>query len=48
MSVEENLKKFNIELPEPKNPVGAYIATKSIGNYFLFLGKFQSMLKETL
>ena len=39
MSVEENLKKFNIKLPEPKDPVGAYVATKIIGNLLFVSGQ---------
>ena len=35
MIIEENLKKFKIILPEPKDPVGAYVATKKI-DHFLF------------
>ena len=29
--IDRNLKKLNIILPEPKAPVGAYIATKIVG-----------------
>ncbi len=36
MIIEENLKKFKIILPEPKDPVGAYVATKKI-DHFLFI-----------
>ena len=28
MSIEENLKKNNIELPKAADPVGSYVATK--------------------
>ena len=31
MSIEKNLKKNNIKLPDPKDPVGAYVASKIIG-----------------
>ena len=27
-SIDSNLKKLNISLPDPKAPVGAYVATK--------------------
>ena len=39
MSVEENLKKFNIKLPEPKEPVGAYVATKISANLLFVSGQ---------
>jgi len=39
MSVEENLKKFNFELPEPKAPVGAYVAAKIIGKLLFISGQ---------
>jgi enamine deaminase RidA (YjgF/YER057c/UK114 family) len=39
MSAEENLKKFNFELPEPKAPVGAYVAAKIIGKLLFISGQ---------
>tara|TARA_Y100000816_G_C26104390_1_gene586304 strand:+ start:2629 stop:3087 length:459 start_codon:yes stop_codon:yes gene_type:complete len=36
MSIEENLKKYNLKLPEAKDPVGSYIASKIV-NKFLFI-----------
>ena len=36
MSIQENLNKLNIILPEPKAPVGAYVATK-ITNKILYI-----------
>ena len=39
MSIEENLKKLDIILPEPKDPVGAYIATKIFGNLLFISGQ---------
>ena len=36
MSFEENIKKNDITLPEPTNPVGSYVATK-ISNKMLFI-----------
>ncbi len=36
MGIEDNLKKFKIFLPEPKDPVGAYVAIKKVG-YILFI-----------
>ena len=30
-NAQENLDKFKIILPEPKDPVGSYLATKKVG-----------------
>ena len=38
-SVEDKLKQLNIILPEPKAPVGAYVATKIIGNLLFVSGQ---------
>ena len=32
MSAEKNLNKFNINLPKAPDPVGAYVASKIVGN----------------
>ena len=32
---EDNLKKLNIILPQPPDPVGAYVAFKKAGNLLL-------------
>jgi len=37
--ISENLKKLNIELPVPPDPVGAYVATKKIGNLLFVSGQ---------
>ena len=39
MTVEDNLKKFNLILPSPKPPVGAYVATKIIGKLLFISGQ---------
>ena len=39
MSIEENLKKNNIKLPDPKDPVGAYVASKVIGKLLFISGQ---------
>tara|TARA_B100000686_G_C16351772_1_gene743235 strand:- start:249 stop:710 length:462 start_codon:yes stop_codon:yes gene_type:complete len=39
MSVEENLKKLNIELPKAADPVGSYVATKKSGNLLYISGQ---------
>ena len=36
MSIEDNLKKLNLKLPDPKDPVGSYVATK-ISNNLLYI-----------
>ena len=40
--IENKLKELNITLPEPKAPVGAYVASKIVGN-LLFISKYQLM-----
>ena len=39
MSAEENLKKNNIILPKAAEPVGAYVATKKVGNLLFVSGQ---------
>ena len=39
MSIEERLKKDNIKLPEPKDPVGAYVAVKGVGKLLFISGQ---------
>jgi len=39
MSFDENLKKLNIILPEPKAPAGNYVATKIIGKLLFVSGQ---------
>ena len=38
-SIENKIKSLNIKLPEPKAPVGAYVATKIIGEISTTTGK---------
>ena len=38
-SVEKKLKELNIQLPEAKNPVGSYVASKIIGNLLFISGQ---------
>ena len=38
-SIEDKLKQLNIKLPEPKAPVGAYVATKIVGNLLFISGQ---------
>ena len=37
--VEEKLKSLDIILPEPKAPVGAYVATKIVGKLLFISGQ---------
>ena len=39
MTAQENLDKFNIELPEAKSPVGNYVATKISGKLLFISGQ---------
>ncbi len=39
MSAEENLKKLNISLPKAPDPVGAYVASKNVGNLIFISGQ---------
>ena len=39
MSFEDNLKKFNINLPSAANPVGSYVATKITRNLLFISGQ---------
>ena len=42
MSIEERLKKLNIKLPEPKDPVGAYLASKIVGKLLFISGQISA------
>ena len=39
MSIEENLKKLNIDLPKAPDPVGSYVASKIAGNLVFISGQ---------
>tara|TARA_B100000945_G_C20402439_1_gene608086 strand:- start:1327 stop:1779 length:453 start_codon:yes stop_codon:yes gene_type:complete len=39
MSAEDNLKKLNITLPKAPDPVGAYVASKIVGNLVFISGQ---------
>ena len=41
MNFEDKIKELKIELPEVKNPVGNYVATKITGNLLYVSGKYQ-------
>lgn len=48
MSFEENIKKLNIILPEPKAPVGSYVATKISNNFLYISGQISTDEKTQL
>ena len=39
MSIENKLKELNIVLPNPKAPVGAYVATRVVGKLLIISGQ---------
>ena len=39
MSIEKKIKELNIKLPDPKDPVGAYVASKIVGNLLYISGQ---------
>jgi len=39
MSIKDKLKELKINLPDPKAPVGSYVATKIIGNLLFISGQ---------
>ena len=39
MSIYENLKKLNIKIPKPPDPVGAYVAYKKTSNLLFISGQ---------
>ena len=39
MSIEKNLKKNNIKLPDPKDPGGSYVASRIIGKFLFISGQ---------
>ena len=39
MSFENKLKTLNLELPEARDPVGSYVASKIVGNMLFISGQ---------
>ena len=39
MTIEENIKKLNINLPDAPDPVGSYVATKIVGKFLYISGQ---------
>ena len=48
MSIEENLKKNNIQLPKAADPVGSYLASKITGNLLFISGQISMDEKGNL
>ena len=48
MSIEENIKELNITLPEPKAPVGSYVAAMKNGNFLFISGQISTDNKGQL
>ena len=46
--LEQKLKELNIKLPEPKDPVGSYVATKISGNLLFISGQISIDDKSVL
>ena len=40
--IENKIKDLNIKLPDPKPPVGAYVATKIVGNLLFISGQISA------
>ena len=47
-SIEKKLIELNIKLPEPKDPVGAYVASKIVGNLLYISGQISADSKGNL
>ena len=39
MTIEDNIKKMNINLPDAPDPVGSYVATKIVGQFLYISGQ---------
>jgi len=48
MSIEEKIKELKIKLPDPKDPVGAYVATKIVGKIIYISGQISMNEKGLL
>ena len=48
MSFEEKLKELDIKLPNPKTPVGSYVATKIVGKLLFISGQISTQDDGTL
>ena len=48
MNFEENIKKNNLKLPNAKEPVGSYVATKKVGKLLYISGQLSIDAKGNL
>tara|TARA_Y100000817_G_C16799240_1_gene518860 strand:+ start:417 stop:878 length:462 start_codon:yes stop_codon:yes gene_type:complete len=48
VSIEENIKKLKINLPEPKDPVGSYVASKLVDKLLYISGQISMDEKGNL
>ena len=48
MSINQKIKELNIELPKPKEPVGAYVASKIVGKLLFISGQISIDKNGTL
>ena len=48
MTINQRIKELNIELPKPKEPVGAYVACKIVGKLLFISGQISTDEKGTL
>ena len=48
MSIEKKIEELNITLPDPKDPVGAYLASKIVGNLLYISGQISMDAKGNL
>ena len=39
MGIEDNIKSLNLKLPKAPDPVGAYVASKTVGNLIFISGQ---------
>ena len=47
-SIEKRLKELNVNLPEPKDPVGSYAASKTVGKLLYISGQISIDAKGNL
>ena len=48
MSIEKKIEELNIILPDPKDPVGTYLASKIVGNLLYISGQISMDAKGNL
>ena len=48
MSYEDKIKELNLELPDARDPVGSYVASKKIGKMLFISGQISIAAKGEL